>query len=251
MILQVNNLTKNFGGVRAVKGTSFFCKEGQITALVGANGAGKTTIFNLINGFLKIDGGEILFRGQSIAKLPAWRIAQLGIGRLFQDGRLFGKLTVCENIMSALTKKNQEGVYRSLFRRRANQTEERVLLNRTVELLDFVGLAEKANSRAEDLSYGQQKLVAIARLLAADADLILLDEPTAGVNPTRITQLLDVLHKLAQNGKTILLIEHNMQVVCEIADLAHFLENGKVIASAKPKELLRDEKIRASYIGLI
>lgn len=247
--LELRDLTKTFGGVHAVEGASLWCDAGTITALIGPNGAGKTTIFNLICGFLRPDGGSIRYGGRELSGLPPWRVARLGVGRLFQDVRLFAQLTVLENVLVAFPKEALEGVLHAVFLRRRVLATERRLARRALEILDSVGLADRADDRAERLSFGQQKLVAIARLLAVDAQLVLLDEPTAGIAPHMTAQLVGAIRELSSQGKGVLVIEHDMNVVGQVADWVFFLEQGRVTAAGPPGRILRDGRVRAAYLG--
>ena len=249
-ILELKNVTKAFGGVRALDGMSLGFERGRITGLIGPNGAGKTTLFNLISGFLSPDRGEINYAGKSLKGLAPWAIARAGIGRLFQDVRVFGRMTALDNIMASFAGQKGESALLSIIARRMVFRQEERFAERARALLDFVGLAESATSLADDLSYGQQKLLAIARLLAADAEVLLLDEPTAGVNPHRVKALLDVVRHLAREGKTVVIIEHNLSVVIEVADWVYFMDEGRVASFGMPGEVLADPEVRAAYIGL-
>ena len=248
--LECRNLVKTFGGVRAIDDLSVTFEAGRITALIGPNGAGKTTLFHLITGALRPDAGEILYRERRIDHLPPWRIAQLGIGRLFQDVRVFNKLTVLENVLVAFRGQSGENPLNSLLRRSAINRQERANVEEARRRLDFVGLGGLSAARGEDLSHGQQKLLALARLLAADADVFLLDEPTSGVNPEMVDTLLDLIRRLAGEGKTVVVIEHNMDVVMEIANWVYFMDEGEIVAFGLPDEILGDREVRAAYLGL-
>ncbi|MBN1155652.1 ABC transporter ATP-binding protein [candidate division KSB1 bacterium] len=249
-ILELENVTKAFDGVLAVDKLSLGFDEAKITALIGPNGAGKTTIFNLICGLIRPDSGAISYRTKNITGLAPWHVAQQGIGRLFQDVRLFERLTVNDNILAAFKNQTGENAFLSVVVPWKVVREERSFLERALQLLEFVGLADKANDLAENLSYGQQKLLSIARLLALDADVLLIDEPTAGVNPTMVASLLEFIRRLAKEGKTIVVIEHNMNVVVEIADWVCFMNQGQVESFGLPNEVLGDPEVRAAYIGL-
>lgn len=249
-ILELKNLTKTFGGVKAVDNVSLGFEEGRITALIGPNGAGKTTLFNLISGFLKPDNGEIYYKGRNIVGLFPWQIANMGIGRLFQDVRVFARMSVLDNVLSAFKGQRGESVFFSVLARWRVKEEERALRERAMDILDFVGLAKEAKELAENLSYGQQKLLSIARLLANEAELLLLDEPTAGVNPQMVGYLLDLIKRLAKEGKTVVVIEHNMNVVLEIANWVYFMDEGQIVSFGLPEDVLGDINVRKSYIGL-
>lgn len=248
-ILTLENITKSFGGIRAVDCASLKFEKGSITALIGSNGAGKTTLFNIISGFLSPDEGQILYQKENIAGLSAWQIARLGIGRLFQDTRIFNRMSVKDNLLLAFNQ-NGENPFSSVFARWKVIKEERLLVKQAMNLLEIVGLAGRAEELAENLSYGQQKLLAIARLLAMDSSVLLLDEPTSGVNPQMIDELLNIIYKLAREGKTIVITEHNIPVVNEISDWAYFMIGGKVIASGPSQIMLNNPEIRAAYIGV-
>lgn len=249
-ILALKDVSKAFGGVSAVEHLSMEFLPGRITALIGPNGAGKTTIFNLINGFIHPEAGKILYRGEDITGLAPWRVAQKGVGRLFQDARLFYRMTVRDNVLVSFQQQSGERIRRAVFAPWRSAREVRLAAARVVELLDFVGLSGREQELAENLSFGQQKLLAVARLLAADAGVLLLDEPTAGVNPLMLNKLLDLLDKLAAAGKTVAIIEHNMNVVLERADWAYFVSEGQVSACGKPGELLDNQAVKSAYIGM-
>jgi len=249
-ILELDNVTKTFDGVRAVDRTTLGFDKGKITSLIGPNGAGKTTVFNLISGFLHPDEGVISYQDRPISGLAPWDIAQMGIGRLFQDVRLFNQMTVKDNVLTAFKKQRGESALMSVIARWKVAKEEQLLSSRAMKLLDFVGLAEKEEELAENLSYGQQKLLSIARLLGADADLFLLDEPTAGINPQMVKVFLDVIRRLTEEGKTVIVIEHNMNVVIEISDWVYFMDEGQVVSFGLPNEVLGDPEVRAAYVGL-
>jgi len=248
--LECVDLVKTFGGVRAVDGVNLSFEAGKVTALVGPNGAGKTTLFHLITGSLQPDAGEVIYRGRPIHGLPPWTIAQMGIGRLFQDVRVFPKLTVLENLLVARPRQRGESVAASILARRAVRREEQAATVAAQEWLELVGLAGQAQQPAGALSYGQQKLLAIARLLAAGIDVLLLDEPTAGVNPALNDRLLHLMRKLAEEGRTIVLIEHNIDVVLNVADWVYFLDEGQVAAFGLAREILTGQLFARSYLRL-
>ena len=248
-ILELNQVSKQFGGVKAVRDLTVEFKQGKITALIGPNGAGKTTAFNLIGGLLRPDAGSVTFNGTRLLGKKPWHIASLGIGRLFQDVRLFRKMTVLENVMTAFQHQEGESLWRVMLAPWTEFKPEAGRKEQAMSLLEKVGLAEKAESLAENLSYGQQKLAAITRLLAADAKLLLLDEPTAGVNPVMVRQLLTTIRQLAAEGRTIIFVEHNMEVVRELADWVIFMSAGRMRAVGKPHDVLADPDVRAAYIG--
>ena len=249
-VLRIKDVTKSFGGLCAVDGLSLNFMQGRITSLIGPNGAGKTTLFNLINGFLKPDEGEIWCNGTRIDRLPTWRIAKLGIGRLFQDVRVFNKLTALENVLLAAREQSGENPLAIFLQRKRTREDEKKNVENARRWLDWVKLSDIENTLAENLSYGQQKLLAIARLLAGGSDLLLLDEPTAGVNPVMTKSILSVIRKLVDEGRTAVVIEHNMTVVLDISDWVFFMDHGRVTAFGRPKDVLGDPAVRAAYLGV-
>lgn len=242
MILRTHNLSKHFGGIIALDDVSVEFHPGSVTALVGPNGAGKSTLFNVITGLIVPDRGVVTLGNGSkvrLTGLPPHVIAQRGVGILFQDVRVFGKLSALENIAVGAQSHPGEHPLSSLLRWRKALAREREVMNLARHYLEFVGLADKASIWAEQLSYGQQKLLAIARLLAADARVLLLDEPTSGVHPDRIDCLLELIQRLAaDHNHTVVMIEHNHGVVDRVSDHIYRLDNGRVVASGTPKEVL-------------
>ena len=247
-MITVEHLTKTFGGVQAVNNCSFTVPRGKIIGLIGPNGAGKTTVFNIITGFMRSDSGNIIFDRTEISHLRPDQIFQLGISRTFQSIRLFPKLTVLENVLLAI-KGQREGAIHAVIRlpmwRRATKHHR----EKAHEILAQVGLQGKENERAGEISYGQQKLLEIARALASDPELLLLDEPAAGVNPTLLKQIRDLLLNLKKQGKTILLVEHDMEFVMGICDSIVVLDYGKEIALGTPKEICKNPKVLEAYLG--
>jgi len=252
VILRTHHLSKHFGGIVALDDVSLEFRPGSVTALVGSNGAGKSTLFNVVGGLIAPDSGEVtLDNGNEIrlTGLSPHDIARHGVGMLFQDVRVFRQLTALENV--AVGAQNQPGEHPilSLFRSKAVRAREREVQGLAHHHLEFVGLADKAHLWAGQLSYGQQKLVAIARLLAADAHVLLLDEPTAGVHPDRINQLLDRIQRLADDhNRTVIMIEHNRDVVAQISDHVYRLEAGRIVPLDSPQEQpnVADQTVSAS-----
>jgi ABC-type branched-subunit amino acid transport system ATPase component len=247
--IECRDLVKVFDGIQAVDGVSASFEPGRIKALIGPNGAGKTTLFHLMAGSLHPDAGQVLYQGQRIEDRPSWQRARMGIGRLFQDVRVFGSMTVEENLLVAFPTPGEDPLT-PVFRRTAQQTAETSRRREAHELLRFVGLEALAATHADLLSFGQQKLVAITRLLAAGATTLLLDEPTAGIDPEMLQRLTGRLRALAAAGYTIVLIEHNMNVVMELADWVYFLDEGQIVAVGLADEVLGDPTVRALYLGL-
>lgn len=251
MILRVRGLCKSFGGLSAVTDCGFDLEENKITGLIGPNGAGKTTVFNLITGFLKPDKGEIVFRGKSLVGLEPFKITNLGISRTFQDLRIFRKLTVMENVVLGTRGMFGEGLFQIFFRHRKARQQMQLYAARAGEILEFAGIADKANAVAEDLSFAEWKLLSLARALAADPDVILFDEPASGLDLKSLDGILDLLTRLTRQNKTILIIEHNLDVIRGIADSVCFLSPGGVMnKQGTCEEILRDRDVINGYLGV-
>lgn len=250
-ILKIDNLNKSFGGVAAIQSITLDIPQGRIVSLIGPNGAGKTTLFNVINGFIPPDHGHISYNSHPITHKKPWQIARLGIGRLFQDLRVLPKLTVLENVMIAFKDQPGENPIFSLFRPFKTYQIHKSLQAKAHEWLDFVGLSEHIKKPAENLSYGQQKLLVIARLLTFEADLLLLDEPASGVHPKMLVHIGDFIRKLVSEfGKTVLIIEHILSFVRDISDTVHLLDDGQLISSGKPDDVLKNGDMRRAYLGI-
>jgi branched-chain amino acid transport system ATP-binding protein len=230
-ILEIDRVVKRFGGVAAVNGVSLALEPGRIYGLIGPNGSGKTTLFNCITGVDQCDEGEIRFKGRSIERLPPHQIFHLGLGRTFQVIRVFPELTALENLLVVTTSDY------AVARRRAH------------ELLALVKLERLASEFAGNLSYGQQKLVEFIRVLMTDPEMILLDEPAAGVNRTLLNELLDVIRRLRDQGKTVLLVEHDMKVVMGLCETVFVLDHGEKLAEGAPGVIQADERVIEAYFG--
>ena len=248
-LLEVRGLIKRFGGVTAVNALDMTVTSGDVHALIGPNGSGKTTTLNVISGLYRADGGSVRFDGGELAGRPAHAIARGGIARTFQNIRLFGELTVAENVMIGRHVRTRTGFLGALIPGGATAREERETRERALELLQFVGLESAANASARSLPYGDQRRVEIARALAAEPRLLLLDEPAAGMNPTETDTLVALLRSIRERGTTLLLIEHDMNLVMSVSDTITVLNFGQHIAEGPPSEIARNPDVITAYLG--
>ena len=248
-LFEVRGLTKRFLGVTAVDGVDLAVEPGELVSLIGPNGSGKTTLYNCVTGYLPADGGRVLFRGRDITGTPPHRVARLGIGRTFQLVSVFPRLSALENLLVFLQQHQEEALVGRLVRTRRLRRLEAEALERARFLLDLVGLADREAVPAGHLSYGQRKLLAFAAALMPDPDLLLLDEPAAAVNPTMINQMKEHILAMHRRGKTILLVEHNMEVVMDISQRVVVLDHGQRIAEGPPEAIRRDPRVIEAYFG--
>ncbi len=244
-LLEVQELSKHFGGLKALNKCSFYVKKGMITSLIGPNGAGKSTAFNVINGFLKPDHGEVFFKGVKITGWEPHKVAAMGVSRTFQAPKLFKNLTIQENLLLAMRKKDHRLLTSFLAPRKPSKAEAELMRNTLAE----VGLDESLEVKASDLSYGQQRLLEITRALLKPHDILLMDEPTAGVNPKLRSSLKGLLRRLKSQGKTIFLIEHDMEFVMDLSDEVIVLDHGKKLVADVPEKVKNNPAVLEAYLG--
>lgn len=247
--LTATGLDKSFGGLRAVHDVDIALTEGIVTALVGPNGAGKTSVFNALTGFVVPDEGTIELNGQELTDVPPWKRVHHGVARTFQDVRLFPRLPVLANVTVAVPNQPGERLRSVLLNPRRTRAAQREAEQRALQCLHQVGMADRADRPLTDLSFGEQKLVSLARVMATDAEVILLDEPASGVDREWVAEIVRIVHQMAASGKTVCLVEHNLDVVSQLSSHVYFMASGEIVAVGTPQELMADRELSALYFG--
>ena len=248
-LLRIESITKIFGGLKALDEVSFTIRAGEITGIIGPNGAGKTTLFNIVTGIYSPTSGKVFYEGKDITGFPPEKLAGLSMVRTFQGIELFGHMTVLENVMVGLHTKSRSGIIASAFKLPGHVREERHIRERASSWLEFAGLADLANTEAANLPFGKGRLLEIARAMAIEPHIILMDEPAAGLNSRETSDLADLIKKIKDSGITVALVEHDMDLVMEICNRIVVLNLGHKLAEGSPREIQEDEKVITAYLG--
>ncbi|MDZ4184141.1 MAG: ABC transporter ATP-binding protein [Desulfuromonadales bacterium] len=248
-MLEVKEITCVFGGLIALDQVSFAIRQGEITGVIGPNGAGKTTLFNIVSGIYSRTAGQILFNGRDISGLPPDQLARLGLVRTFQNIELFGQMTVLENVMVGLHTKSRCGILACALKLPWHLAEERRIRSRALELLDYVGIADLAEQSAASLPFGKGRLLEIARALALEPQIMLMDEPAAGLNSRETWELGDLIRKIRSSGVTVVLVEHDMELVMDVCDAIVVLNLGQKLAEGTPRQIQDNSAVIAAYLG--
>jgi branched-chain amino acid transport system ATP-binding protein len=249
MFLEIRGLNRAFGGLQAVDDVSFDVEKNQIKAIIGPNGAGKTTLFNLISGTLKADSGSVKFKGDSIQGLPPYKIAEKGISRTFQNIKLFKHMSVLENVMIGRHTRSRSGFFSGMFSLPRSWEEEKTIHEKSLEVIELLGISELAGHDAESLPFGKQRTVEFARALAMEPELLILDEPAAGLNIHETEEMAEMITRIREWGITVLIIEHDMSLIMDISDHIAVLSSGTKIAEGKPEEIQKNKDVIRVYLG--
>ncbi len=248
-LISVNNLKKSFGGLKAVDVQELSFKEGELTSIIGPNGAGKTTFFDLISGFQNADSGDIFLKGKKISNAQPYKIARMGMVRTFQLTKVFDRMTVMENLLFSGSSINNDSFYRSIVKFNSQKLYESNLKEKAYEIMKDLNIGHMSNSYARELSGGQKKLLELARSIINEPEILLLDEPLAGVNPKLAEDILSLITKLSDSGITILMVEHNIEAVMKISKRIVVLAEGSLIADGVPNEIRTDTNVIEAYLG--
>lgn len=249
MLLQVEHITKIYGGLAAVNDISFHVNQAEIVGLIGPNGAGKTTTFNMLSGYVTPTKGRVIFNGQPINKINTNKIVEVGLSRTFQGTRIFRELTVLENMLAALQSNRQGSFFETIFRGKKSRLEEKKKLEKSLEILEFFSLLDKKDTISGELAYAHQSLLGISMAVVREPKLLLLDEPLAGMNPQETMQTVGLIKKLQKKGLTVLIVEHDIQAVMETCDRIVVLNYGKKLAEGTPKEIQKNPEVIEAYLG--
>lgn len=248
-MLEVRNLTQRFGGITALEDISFSVSKGDITGVIGPNGAGKTTLFNIVTGIYSQTSGTVHLDNLNISALPAEMLAAKGLVRTFQNIELFGNMTVLENVMLGLHTKSRSGIFSCMFKAPWHIREERIIREQAAEWLDFCGISELADQKASNLPFGKGRLLEIARAMAVRPTIMLMDEPAAGLNNRETAELATLIRKIRDKGVTVVLVEHDMELVMDICDRIIVLNLGKKLAEGTPREIQENQAVISAYLG--
>ncbi len=249
LLLQANNVSKHFGGVKALRDVTLSIRQGEIYGLIGPNGAGKTTFFNCLTGLYIPDGGGFVFDGKALLADAPHQAAERGIARTFQNIRLFGNMTALENVMVGRHVRTKAGVFGAMLQNAATRAEEAAIRQRAIDLLHYVRIEERADDLAKNLSYGDQRRLEIARALATEPKLLCLDEPAAGMNHTETEELRELIDGIRRDGTTILLIEHDVKLVMGLCDRVAVLDYGALVIEDVPAVVQKDQRVIEAYLG--
>jgi branched-chain amino acid transport system ATP-binding protein len=248
-VLRIENVTKIFGGVTALKDVSFSVGSGEITGIIGPNGAGKTTLFNIVTGIYSPTSGKVFYEGKEITGFPPEKLAGLSMVRTFQGIELFNQMTVLENVMVGLHTKSRSGIFASIFKLPGQVREERIIRERAAHWLEFTGIADLADTKAANLPFGKGRLLEIARAMALEPHIILMDEPAAGLNSRETADLAVMIKKIKDSDVTVALVEHDMDLVMDICNRIVVLNIGCKLAEGTPREIQENEKVITAYLG--